>query len=81
MVDDIRRSQLTGVFGVGSLRIMVGGTSMMCGSLDLWLHKITKQKPRQQQMNDCLNLAFSNQQYDQNTNLKTNKTEEKWDTW
>ncbi len=43
MVDDIRRSQLTGVFGVGSLRIMVGGTSMMCGSLDLWLHKITKQ--------------------------------------
>ncbi len=46
MVDDIRRSQLAGVFGVGSLRIMVGGISMICGSLDLWLHKITKQNKK-----------------------------------
>lgn len=46
MVDDIRRSQLAGVFGPGSLRIMVGGVSMICGSLDLWLSQITKQNPK-----------------------------------
>ena len=47
----------------------------------LFLLSLTKQKPRQQQMKDCLNLTFSNQQYGQNTTLKINKTEEKWDTW
>lgn len=46
MPDDIRRSQLAGVFGVGSLRIMVGGISMICGSLDHWLTPITKRNSR-----------------------------------
>ena len=46
MPDDIRRSQLAGVFGVGSLRIMVGGISMICGSLDHWLTPITKRNTR-----------------------------------
>ncbi len=46
MTDDIRRSQLAGVFGIGSLRITVGGTSMICASLDHWLTPYTKLNTR-----------------------------------
>ena len=39
MDDDIRRSQVVGPFGVGSMRVRVGGTSMICSSLDYWYNR------------------------------------------
>ena len=37
--DDIRLSQIVGVFGVGGLRVQVGGLSMICAGLDHWYQK------------------------------------------
>ena len=36
MSDDIRKSQITGTFGVGSLRVQLGGLSMIAAGLDHW---------------------------------------------
>ena len=34
--DDIRISQLIGAYGVGGLRVQLGGLSMICAGLDHW---------------------------------------------
>ena len=43
--DDIRLSQIVGVFGVGGLRVQVGGLSMICAGLDHWYKKYTSTRP------------------------------------
>ena len=41
MADDIRLSQITGTFGVGSLRVQIGGLSMIAAGLDHWYQPYT----------------------------------------
>ena len=41
MSDDIRKSQITGTFGVGSLRVQLGGLSMIAAGLDHWYQDYT----------------------------------------
>ena len=45
MSDDIRKSQLVGSFGVGSLRVQVGGLTMICAGLDHWFQEYTINNP------------------------------------
>ena len=41
MSDDIRKTQITGTFGVGSLRVQLGGLSMIAAGLDHWYQDYT----------------------------------------
>ena len=52
MSDDIRKSQITGTFGVGSLRVQLGGLSMIAAGLDHWYQDYTLTRQMQTQRID-----------------------------